>query len=68
MARNLWPMAVVAVARLRKEGDIGLGDTIVHLIGDKNSDRFKRLFHKIVGRTCGCADRQRWLNARFPYL
>jgi hypothetical protein len=68
MARNLWPLAVLAVARWRKPGDTGLGDTVVRLIGSTRSHHFQVWFKRKFNRDCGCTDRQRWLNARFPYL
>lgn len=68
MAKNQWPLAVLAVARFRKEGDLGIGDTVARLIGSSRSERFKKWFALKFHRDCGCTDRQRWLNARFPYL
>jgi hypothetical protein len=62
--RPLWARAV---AIYRHEGDTGLGDTVKHLIGDERSERFKRWFERKFGKSCGCSDRQAWLNRRFPY-
>jgi hypothetical protein len=62
-----WPLWARAVARFRHEGDIGLGDTVVHMIGDERSERFKKWFQRKFGKSCGCSDRQAWLNRRFPY-
>lgn len=65
---NEWPFWTKAVRKFRKDSDAGIGDTIVHLIGDERSERFKKWFIRKFGRSCGCADRQRWLNSRFAYL
>jgi len=62
-----WPFWARAAANFRREKDIGLGDTIVHLIGDARSERFKKWFARKIGRGCGCTERQRWLNQVFPY-
>jgi hypothetical protein len=60
-------MWVRAIARFRRDGDTGIGDTIVHLLGDTRSEKFKKWFARKFGRSCGCVERQRWLNRRFPY-
>jgi len=52
---------------IHRESDSGLGDTAVHLIGDANSAKFKHWFEEKFGRSCGCTDRQKWLNRKFPY-
>lgn len=68
MARSEWPLWARAVGKFRKSEDKGVGDTIVHLIGDVRSERFKMWFQRKFGRSCGCTDRQRWINQRFPYV
>ena len=67
--RAQWPLWAKALARSRfhHAEDIGMGDTIVHLIGNTRSDRFKKWFERKFGRSCGCSDRQQWLNRLFPY-
>ena len=62
-----WPAWTRIVTKFRREKDTGLGDTLVHLIGDARSDRFKKWFTRKFGKTCGCTQRQRWLNQKFPY-
>ena len=62
-----WPLWTRALARFRRVEDTGLGDTLVHLIGDARSESFKNWFVRKFGKTCGCAERQRWLNQKFPY-
>lgn len=66
-ARSVWPLWARAVAKFRQSDDIGVGDTVVHLIGDARSERFKKWFGRKFGRSCGCTNRQRWLNQRFTY-
>jgi hypothetical protein len=62
-----WPAWAKDLAQDRHPEDAGLGDTIVHVIGAARSARFKSWFKEKLGITCGCIERQRWLNQRFPY-
>lgn len=62
-----WPAWAKDIAESRQPQDTGLGDTLVHVIGDERSAAFKEWFSKTFGKGCGCTARQRWLNARFPY-
>jgi hypothetical protein len=41
---------------------------VVHVIGDTRSERFKEWFQEKFGQSCGCTERQAWLNRKFPYL
>ena len=63
-----WPVAMRLIARHRTPGEAGLGDTAARWIGHVGGEKFKLWFHVVFGRDCGCADRQSWLNARWPYL
>jgi hypothetical protein len=63
-----WPLWTRAIAKFRHIEDTGIGDTLVHLIGDARSERFKKWFARKFGKTCGCTERQRWMNQKFPYL
>jgi len=65
MARNQWPLFVSAIAKFSKPGEIGIGDTVHRMI--PKADAFKAWFDRKFGKSCGCTERQRWLNARFPY-
>jgi len=67
LPKDQWPIWASAVAKFRHAEDVGLGDTVVHLIGDERSEWFKTWFHQKFGKTCGCSNRQAWLNRRFPY-
>jgi hypothetical protein len=62
-----WPIWARVISKFRRQGNVGVGDTVVHLIGDERSKRFQTWFKRKVGRTCGCAERQQWLNLRYPY-
>jgi hypothetical protein len=68
LPRDQWPMWARAIAKFRCDSDVGLGDTIVHLIGDTRSERFKKWFSRKFGRSCGCVERRKFLNCRFPYF
>lgn len=62
-----WPAWAKELATDRQPNDIGLGDTMVHVIGDERSEKFKAMFREKLGKSCGCDSRQAWLNAKFPY-
>ena len=62
-----WPVWLRALAKFRRAKDTGLGDTLVHLIGHARSEKFKKWFAGKFGKTCGCSERQRWLNQKYPY-
>ena len=64
--RDQWPLAVRVVARLAIEGEKGIGDTLKRLIVGVGGEQFTRLMHRI-GVDCGCAGRQAYANARYPY-
>lgn len=63
-----WPLWAKDLAKDRQPADKGVGDTLVHIIGDSRSEAFRKRFEDLVGSSCGCADRQAWLNQKFPYL
>jgi len=67
LPRDEWPKWAKDLAHYRQPEDKGLGDTIVHVIGDARSEKFKRWFKEKFRGNCGCLERQRWLNQRFPY-
>lgn len=63
-----WPLWARVMAYSKRPEDTGLGDTVAHWIGDTRSEAFKSWFEKKFGTSCGCTERQRWINRRFPYL
>lgn len=63
-----WPTWAKELSQSRKIGDSGLGDTVIHVLGDARSEKFKNWWQDTLKTTCGCTERQAWLNARFPYL
>lgn len=69
LAISEWPawVKVLSKSKYRRSEDSGLGDTLVHVMGDANSARFKKTFARLFGRSCGCTERQRWLNTKYPY-
>lgn len=62
-----WPFLVRVVARRRQPGERGVGDTLQRLIGHLGGEVFKRAFHKLTGRDCGCGNRAIKLNLMYPY-
>lgn len=65
-APNSWPMALLPLKLLAKEGDRGAGDIIARSIGPIGGDAFKAWYKKLFGKDCGCGHRQEILNARWP--
>jgi len=63
-----WPQWAKDIAKDSHPNDCGVGDTVVHIIGNARSEAFKNWFQQYFGRSCGCMERQRWLNQKFPYL
>jgi hypothetical protein len=56
-----------AYNRLRWKYDpAGLGDVVAHLTAKFGIDRAVAMVEEMTGIPCGCADRQAWLNERFP--
>lgn len=65
--RDQWPMLARVVARLATKDDRGVGDTIARNLGSFG-EWWKSAFHSLTGKSCGCTDRQAYLNARYPYI
>jgi hypothetical protein len=65
MAKEKWPLFIQGLALLAHHGEKGVGDTVHRLI--PGADAFKDWFEKQFGKSCGCTNRQTWLNAKFPY-
>jgi hypothetical protein len=62
-----WPKWAKDIARDRHPTDTGIGDTVARIIGDSKSAAFKNWFQQNFRRSCSCAERQRWLNQKYPY-
>jgi len=60
------PRLVKWLTRLRKPDDRGIGDTIERMLASAGGRPFKHIMH-LLHLPCGCDDRQRWLNERYPY-
>lgn len=58
-----WPPLIKAAAKLSKNTDKGIGDTLHRMFG---GDVTTELIKKLTGKTCGCSARVAWLNARYP--
>ncbi len=61
-----WPFALRPMKLLAKEGDRGLGDIVLRVIGEANSNAYKLWFQRLFGRPCGCSERQDNLNRDYP--
>ena len=63
-----WPEWAKAIALGRQPQDQGVGDTVARVIGPVASGAFKTWYFALFRRHCGCEQRQREWNARYPYL
>ncbi len=61
-----WPLLLRPMKLLSKSGDIGLGDIVTHLIGEENSETFKKWFKEVFKHDCGCNARKEYLNTKYP--
>lgn len=61
-----WPVLLKPLKLMAKEQDKGLGDIVLRIIGDENSDKFKKWYFNSFGHDCGCSSRQSWLNRKYP--
>lgn len=62
-----WPLWARAVSKFRKEGEVGVGDTVRRLIGNDNSDAFKNWYKDTFNRDCGCCGRGNNFNLKYKY-
>lgn len=51
---------------LRVDSDKGVGDTVERLLAKVGGGKIKSLIESLGG-SCGCTDRQKWLNEQYPY-
>jgi len=65
--KPVWPRMIHAIAKRRKEGDRGVGDTIEWCLAKMGGNQFKWVIEKL-GIECGCNDRQKYLNNLYPYV
>jgi hypothetical protein len=66
LPRAEWPRLARWLARLATPADAGLGDVFQRWAAKLGGERYKRTYRALMGEECGCADRQRRLNERFP--
>ncbi len=64
--RKDWPLWAKALAQFSKPEDKGIGDVVRRMIGEENSDAFKKWFKATTGKDCGCTGRQRRWNIEYP--
>lgn len=50
----------------KKPEDRGVGDTVERLLAKIGGRSIKKILMHL-GQDCGCTNRQKWLNARYPY-
>ena len=61
-----WPRLATFIARRRKPGEVGVGDTLARLIDGVGGALYKRVMAKLHIE-CGCVARQQALNRQYPY-
>lgn len=62
-----WPLWARIIAKRKKDIDAGLGDTLARIFEGMSADKLAKFYERATGKTCGCTNRQAWLNARFNY-
>ncbi len=62
-----WPTWVKAVARMRADGEAGVGDTAHRLLETMGVGWFWQTFVVKLTGNCKCEARRKNLNARHPY-
>lgn len=65
--RAEWPKIARQIAWMRSEGETGIGSTLERLIGYVGGGFYKEAFKMLTGKSCGCSDRKRHLDQRYPY-
>lgn len=65
--QRYWPRLARLVAKLRKDGERGVGDTLARVFRRIGAKSMADAYTLLTGQPCGCADRQRKLNERWPY-
>ncbi len=61
-----WPPWALAVAKLKTDADIGVGDTVSRYAALVGGEALK-LAASAMGMPCGCTARQQQWNALYPY-
>lgn len=62
-----WPEWAKAVAWQRRDGEVGVGDTVERLITPMLSKGFRAAFKAVTGMDCGCSRRQEAWNIFYRY-
>lgn len=62
-----WPMLARIIRRMRSTEDRGVGDTVARMLSYFGAKSMSEMYERIMGKPCGCGDRQARLNAFFPY-
>lgn len=62
-----WPEWAKAMALLKQDGEIGVGDTVERIIGPAVGGKFKRWYKEKFGKSCGCERRKAEWNQKYRY-
>lgn len=61
------PLWIKIASTQKQDGEIGVGDTIERIIKTTGLDSVAKGYEKVTGKSCGCSDRKKWLNTKYPY-
>lgn len=64
--RTRWPWKIWLLSWLRYRKDAGAGDTLARRLWFVG-DACKKLYKWLTDEDCGCGDRQRRMNVKYPY-
>lgn len=64
--RSKWPIWARALRQFSNPEDKGIGDVVLRIIGNENSESFKAWHQKLFGNPCNCNGRLKRWNALYP--
>lgn len=62
-----WPRWAKLMARQRRPGEIGVGDTLERMFARLGANTLTLIYERYAGKSCGCKNRKDWLNRRYGY-
>ena len=62
-----WPKWALAVSKLKKECEMGVGDTVERIIGPTASAMYQNWYKSLFKKPCGCGGRKTRWNKLYPY-
>lgn len=62
----VWPVWARVLRQFSKPEDKGIGDVVLRIIGNENSESFKAWHMNIFGKPCNCNGRLNRWNVLYP--